>query len=102
MDDIDTKKEKMLFEKCIKFLLTELKGCTRPEVAGVRPKRDEIRTKTTEYPPLRLDQARLLSSLWYGTRTKLFLFWICWLSRTKYAAHGCFREDGPNGKIRTK
>lgn len=57
------RRKKMLFEKCIKFLLTELKGCTRPEVAGVRPKRDEIRTKTTEYPPLRLDQARLLSSL---------------------------------------
>lgn len=53
----------MAFEKCINFLLTELKGCTRPEVAGVRSKRDEIRTKTTEYPPLRLDQARLLSSL---------------------------------------
>ena len=57
------RRKKMAFEKCINFLLNELKGCTRPEVAGVRPKRDEIRTKTTEYPPLRLDQARLLSSL---------------------------------------
>ena len=50
------------------LLLTECEGRTGeywPEVVAVRP----VRTKTTEgqYSPVRLEQARLVSSLLYGT-----------------------------------
>ena len=46
----------------INLLLTEL------EVVAVRTERSEVRTKTTEgqYSPVRLEQARLESSLLYG------------------------------------
>ena len=39
-----------------------------PEVVTVRTDRSEVRTKTTEgqYSPVRLEQARLVSSLLYG------------------------------------
>ena len=54
------------------LLLTKRKGRTGeywPEVVAVRTKRSEVRTKTTEgqYSPVRLKQARLVSSLLYGT-----------------------------------
>ena len=40
-----------------------------PEVVAVRTGRSEVRAKTTEgqYSPVRLEQARLVSSLLYGT-----------------------------------
>ena len=46
----------------INLLLTEL------EIVAVRTERSEVRTKTTEgqYSPVRLEQARLESSLLYG------------------------------------
>ena len=51
-------------------LLTECEGRTGeywPEVVAVRTERSEVRTKTTEgqYSPVRLEQARLVSSLLY-------------------------------------
>ena len=57
---------------CINLLLTEREGRTGeywPEVVTVRTERSEVRTKTTEgqYSPVRLEQARLVSSLLYGT-----------------------------------
>ena len=63
----------------INLLLTEREGRTGeywPEVATVRTERSEVRTKTTEgqYFPVRLEQARLVSSLLYGT---LFLIVKC-------------------------
>ena len=56
------------------LILTEREGRTgeyRPEVAAVRTEHSEVRTKTTEgqYSPVRLEQARLVSSLLCGTRT---------------------------------
>ena len=53
------------------LLLTEREGRTGeywPEVVTVRTERSEVRTKTTEgqYSPVRLEQARLVSSLLYG------------------------------------
>ena len=47
-----------------------------PEVVTVRTERSEVRTKTTEgqYSPVRPQQARLVSSLLYGT---LFLIVKC-------------------------
>ena len=53
------------------LLLTEREGRTGeywPEVVTVRTKRSEVRTKTTDgqYSPVRLEQARLVSSLLYG------------------------------------
>ena len=58
------------------LLLTEREGRTGeywPEVVAVRTERSEVRTKTTEgqYSPVRLEQARLVSSLLYGTRVML-------------------------------
>ena len=60
------------------LLLTECEGRTGeywPEVVAVRTERSEVRTKTTEgqYSPVRLELARLVSSLLYGTRTMLVL-----------------------------
>ena len=54
------------------LLLTEREGRTGeywPEVVAVRTERSEVRTKTTEgqYSTVRLEQARLVSSLLYGT-----------------------------------
>ena len=58
------------------LLLTEREGRTGeywPEVVTVRTEHREVRTKTTEgqYSPVRLEQARLVSSLLYGTRLML-------------------------------
>ena len=66
----------------INLLLTELEGRTGeywPEVVTVRTEHSEVRTKTTEgqYSPVRPEQARLVSSLLYGT---LFLI-VKWTSR---------------------
>ena len=63
----------------INVSLTEREGRTGeywPEVVAVRTDRSEVRTKTTEgqYSPVRLEQARLVSSLLYGTRSKLVYF----------------------------
>ena len=54
------------------LLLTEREGRTGeywPEVVAVRTERSEVRTKTTEgqYSTVRLEKARLVSSLLYGT-----------------------------------
>ena len=53
------------------YLLTEREGRTGeywPEVVAVRTERSEVRSKTTEgqYSPVRLELARLVSSLLYG------------------------------------
>ena len=61
------------------LLLTEREGRTGEywsEVVTVRTERSEVRTKTTEgqYSPVRPEQARLVSSLLYGT---LFLIVKC-------------------------
>jgi len=60
------------------FLLAEREGRTGeywPEVVAVRTEHSEVRTKTTEgqYSPVRLELARLVSILLYGTRAKLVL-----------------------------
>ena len=60
----------------INLLLTEREDRTGeywPEDVTVRTERSEVRTKTTEgqYPPVRLELARLVSSLLYGTRLTL-------------------------------
>ena len=61
------------------FLLTEREGGTGeywPEVVAVRTERSEVRTKTTEgqYSPVRLELARLVSSLLYGFLITVALF----------------------------
>ena len=60
------------------LLLTAREGRTGeywPEVVAVRTERSEVRTKTIEgqYSPVRLELARLVSSLLYGTRALLVL-----------------------------
>ena len=58
---------------------TELKASNGeywPEVVTVRTEHREVSTKTTEgqySPQLRLEQARLVSSLLYGTRLVLYI-----------------------------
>ena len=63
----------------INLLLNERQGRTGqhwPEVVTVRTEHREVRTKTTEgqYSPVRLEQARLVSSLLYGTWLMLYTY----------------------------
>ena len=72
----------------INLLLTEHEGRTGeywPKVVAVRTERSEVRTKTTEgqYSPVRLEQARLVSSSFVivkctsgGLHLKMFVFSI--------------------------
>ena len=88
------------------LLLTEREGRTGeywPEVVAVRTERSEVRTKTTEgqYSPVRLELARLVSSLLYGTRTMLVLN-LPSFENKKYAAYDRFHGNGPYGEIPTK
>ena len=60
------------------LLLTEREGRTGeywPKVVEVRTERSEVHTKRTEgqYSPVRLEQARLVSILLYGTRVMFVL-----------------------------
>ena len=75
----ETVKNILLFN--INLLLTEREGRTGeywPEVVTVQIERSEVRTKTTEgqYSRVRPEQARLVSSLLYGT-LDLFLIVKC-------------------------
>ena len=61
------------------FHLAEREGRTGeywPEVVEVRTERSKVRTKTTEgqYFPVRIELARLVSSLLYGTAIMLVCF----------------------------
>ena len=63
----------------INLLLNEREGRTGqhwPEVVTVRTEHREVRTKTSEgqYSPVRLEQARLVSSLLYGTWLMLYTY----------------------------
>ena len=88
------------------LLLTEREGRTGeywPEVVAVRTQRSEVRTKTTEgqYSPVRLEQARLVSSLLYGTRVMLVSKLPAFETK-KYTSYDHFHGNGPYGKIPTK
>ena len=88
------------------LLLTECEGRTGeywPEVVAVRTERSEVRTKTTErqYSPVRLELARLVSSLLYGTRSMLVLMLPAFENK-KYTAYDRFHGNGPYGEIPTK
>ena len=89
----------------INLLLTEREGRTGeywPEVVAVRTERSEVRTKTTEgqYSPVRLELARLVSSLLYGTRTMLVKSLPAFANK-KYTGYDR-RGNGPYGEIPTK
>ena len=67
-----------IWRENVNLLLTEREGRTGeywPEVVAIRTERSEVRTKTTEgqYYPVRLELARLVRSLLYGTRAMLVL-----------------------------
>ena len=88
------------------LLLTEREGRYGeywPEVVAVRTERSEVRTKTTEgqYSPVRLEQARLVSSLLYGTRVML-VSKLPAFENKKYTSYDHFHANGPYGKIPTK
>ena len=88
------------------LLLTEREGRTGkywPEVVAVRTERSEVRTKTTEgqYSPVRPEQARLVSSLLYGTRVML-VSKLPAFENKKYTSYDHFHGNGPYGKIPTK
>ena len=88
------------------LLLTGREGRTGeywPEVVAVRTERSEVRTKTTEgqYSPVRLEQARLVSSLLYGTRVML-VSKLPAFENKKYTSYDHFHGNGPYGKIPTK
>ena len=90
----------------INLLLTEREGRTGeywPEVVAVRTEPSEVCTKTTEgqYSPVRLELARLLSSLLYGTLT-MFVLSLAAFENKKYVAYDRFHGNGPYGEIPTK
>ena len=94
------------FQLSINLLLTEREGRTGeywPEVVAVRTERSEVRTKTTEgqCSPVRLEQARLVSSLLYGTRVML-VSKLPAFENKKYTSYDHFHGNGPYGKIPTK
>ena len=70
---------------------------------AVRTERSEVRTKTTEgqYSPVRLELARLVSSLLYGTLT-MFVLSLPAFENKKYVAYDRFHGNGPYGEIPTK
>ena len=70
---------------------------------AVRTERSEVRTKTTEgqYSPVRLEKARLVSSLLYGTRVML-VSKLPAFENKKYTSYDHFHGNGPYGKIPTK
>ena len=70
---------------------------------AVRTERSEVRTKTTEgqYSPVRLEQARLVSSLLYGTRVML-VSKLPAFENKKYTSYDHFHGNDPYGKIPTK
>ena len=86
------------------LLLTEREGRTGeywPKVVAVRTERSEVRTKTTEgqYSPVRLELARLVSNLLYGTRTMLVLSLPAFENK-KYTAYDLFHGNGPKSRPR--
>ena len=92
------------------LLLTESEGRTGkywPEAVAGRTERErsEVRTKTTEgqYSAVRLEIARLVSSLLYGTRAMLVLNLPAFENRN-YTAYDRFHRNGPGpyGEIQTK
>ena len=88
------------------LLLTEREGRTGeywPEVVAVRTERSEVRTKTTEgqYSPVRLELARLVSSLLYRTLT-MFVLSLPAFENKKYVAYDRFHGNSPYGEIPTK
>ena len=88
------------------LLLTEREGRTGeywPEGVAVRTSLRSVRTKTTEgqYSPVRLELARLVSSLLYGTRSMLVLMLPAFENK-KYTAYDRFHGNGPYGEIPTK
>ena len=92
--------------KNINLLLTEREGRTGeywPEVVAVRTERSEVGTKTAEgqYSPVRLEQARLVSSLLYGTRV-ILVSKLPAFENKKYTSYDHFHGNGPYGKIPTK
>ena len=87
----------------INLLLTEREGHTGeywPEVVAVRTERSDVRTKTTEgqYSPVRLELARLVSSLLYGTRA----IYAGFRNQKKYTPYDRFHGNGRYGEIPTK
>ena len=70
---------------------------------AVWAERSEVGTKTTEgqYSPVRLELARLVSSLLYGTWAMLVLNFPAFENK-KYTAHDRFHGNGPYGEIPTK
>ena len=90
----------------INLLLTERESRTGeywPEVVAVRTSLRSVRTKTIEgqYSPVRLELARLVSSLLYGTWAMLVLSLLAF-ENNKYTAYDRFHGNGLYGKILTK
>ena len=81
------------------LLLTEREGRTGeywPEVVAVRTERSEVRTETAEgqYSPVRLELARLVSSLLYGIRAMLVLNLPAFENK-KYTAYDRLAKSRP-------
>ena len=85
----------------INLSLTEHKGSTGeywPEVVGTRSVQ---KRPWANIPPVRLELARLVSSLLYGTRARLVFNFLAFKTK-KCTADDRFHGNGPYGKILTK
>ena len=103
---LSVRSDRSIRDQNINLLLTEREGRTGeywPEVVAVRTERSEVRTETTEgqYSPVRLELARLVSSLLYGIRAMLVLNLPAFENK-KYTAYDRFHGNGPYGEIPTK
>ena len=74
-----------------------------PEVVAERTERSEVSTTESQYFPVRLDLARLVSSLLYGTRARLIFNLPAFeTTTTKKQSMTVSMETAPYGEIPTK
>ena len=71
-----------------------------PEVVTVGTKRSEVRAKAIEgqYSPVRLEQAKMVISLFNGSWSNLFIWNLPAFAKKIYTAYDRFRGNDPYGK----
>ena len=76
---------------------------TKGQKKKERKKENDQRQKMIkgQYSPVWLEEARLISSLLYGTRVMLVLNLLAFKNET-YTAHDHFHDNSPYGEIPTK
>ena len=95
---------RLVGQQCCERLYGALLTSARAVLGNIDPRSwREVRTKTTEgqYSLVRLELARLVGGLLYGTRAMLVLNLLAFENK-KYTAYDRFYGNGPYGEIPTK